>query len=259
MVAVRLVELLFLASWLGGLWLVWKQTRHTLLLGVYLGCTLSWTHDWVLASPEIWRMDFHPDTIWIASWGSRNEGLWAPLSYGAFFGIGAFVWLRYLEAPLRQKLGAWRYLVMFPAVFAGNVIVEGAIIQWAHTNRYHQAGSWLVFNIPWLHLVTTGVMLAGIIFFTVEAMRVLEHFGWRELEPAPPTTAAPRRARVLVSPSGTAVQPDGAGAGTIPVTPPVPRRVRAAIFAVGLALPHAAFTAATMVGLYLYDWVRVPS
>ncbi|MGH9285899.1 MAG: hypothetical protein ACRD0M_09545, partial [Acidimicrobiales bacterium] len=146
MVAVRLVELFFLASWLSGLWLVWKHTRHTLLLGVYVGCTLSWTHDWVLAGPEIWRMDFHPDTIWIASWGTRNEGLWAPLSYGAFFGIGAFVWLKYLEAPLRQKLGAWRYLVIFPAVFAGNVVVEGAIIEWADTNRYHQAGHWLVFN-----------------------------------------------------------------------------------------------------------------
>ncbi len=255
MVAVRLVELFFLASWLGGLWLVWKHTRHTLLLGVYLGCTLSWTHDWVLASPEIWRMEFHPDTIWIASWGSRSEALWAPLSYGAFFGIGAFVWLRYLEAPLRQKLGGWRYLVIFPAAFAGNVIVEGAIIEWAHTNRYHQADSWLLFNVPWLHLVTTGLMLAGIIFFAVEAMKVLEHFGWRELEPAP--AAAPRE-RVLVSPSGAATDPNGARV-TAAQAQAVPRRVRAAIFAVGFALPHAAFTAATMVGLYLYDWIRVPS
>jgi hypothetical protein len=255
-VAVRLVELFFLASWLGGLWLVWKHTRHTLLLGVYLGCTLSWTHDWVLAGPEIWRMDFHPDTIWVATWGSRNEGLWGPLSYGAFFGIGAFVWLKFLEAPLRQRLGAWRYAVIFPAVFAGNVVVEGAIIEWAHTNRYHQAGNWLVFNIPWLHLVTTGVMLAGIIFFTVEAMRVLEHFGWRELEPAP--APAPRPAQVLVSPSGAAAQPNGS-ALTAPGAHEVPRRIRAAIFAVGLALPHAAFTAATMAGLYLYDWISVPS
>ncbi|MGH8991668.1 MAG: hypothetical protein ACRDZ7_09085 [Acidimicrobiia bacterium] len=257
MVAVRLVELFFLAAWLGGLWLVWTRTRHTLLLGVYLGATLSWTHDWVLAGPEIWRMDFHPDTIRIATWGSRPEGLWAPLSYGAFFGIGAFVWLKYLEAPLRRTLGAWRYLVIFPAVFAGNVIVEGAIIEWADTNRYHQAGHWLVFNIPWLHFVTTGVMLGGIIFFTVEALRVLEHFGWRELDPAP-AVAALRPAKVLVSPSGAAAHPNGAGLAASPVAQVVPRRVRAAIFAVGLALPHAAFTAATLVGLYLYDWIRVP-
>lgn len=255
MVAVRLVELFFLASWLGGLWLVWKHTRRTLLLGVYVGCTLSWTHDWALAGPEIWRMDFHPETLWIASWGRRNEGLWAPLSYGAFFGIGTFVWLRYLEAPLRAKLGAWRYLVIFPAVFAGNVIVEGAIIEWADTNRYHQAGNWLVFNIPWLHFITTGVMLGGIIFFTVEALRVLEHFGWRELEAA--GVPAPHPARVLVSPSGTEVAPNGAGTAHS-VTPAVPRRIRTAIFLVGVALPHAAFTAATMVGLYLYDWINVP-
>ncbi|HEY3238570.1 MAG TPA: hypothetical protein VGL92_03315 [Acidimicrobiia bacterium] len=256
MVAVRLVELFFLSAWLVGFWLVWKHTRHTLLLGVYLGCTLSWTHDWVLAGPEIWRMDFHPDTIWIASWGTRNEGLWAPLSYGAFFGIGAFVWLKYLEAPLRQKLGAWRYLVIFPAVFAGNVIVEGAIIEWAHTNRYHQAGNWLLFNIPWLHFVTTGVMLAGIIFFTVEAMKLLDHFGWHELEPAP---AALRPERVLVSPSGAAASQPEVSTTAGASGQPVPRRVRTAIFVVGLALPQAAFTAATMVGLYLYDWIGVPS
>lgn len=255
MVGVRLVELFFLVAWAAGFWVFWNHTRRALLLGVYVGCTLSWTHDWVLASPEIWRMDFHPDTIWIASWGTRNEGLWAPLSYGAFFGIGAFVWLKYLEAPLRQKLGAWRYLVIFPAVFAGNVIVEGAIIEWADTNRYHQAGNWLLFNIPWLHFVTTGVMLGGIIFFTVEAMRLLEHFGWRELEPAP---VAPRPERVLVSPSGAAAQPDPAPRAAAGEQP-VPRRIRAAIFVVGLALPHAAFTAATMVGLYLYDWIGVPS
>jgi hypothetical protein len=256
MVAVRLVGLFFLAAWLFGFWLVWTRTRHTLLLGVYLGCTLSWTHDWVLASPEIWRMDFHPDTIWIASWGSRNEGLWAPLSYGAFFGIGAFVWLKYLDAPLRRKLGAWRYLVIFPAVFTGNVIVEGAIIEWAGTNRYHQAGPWLLFNIPWLHLVTTGVMLGGIIFFTVEALKLLAHFGWHELEPAP--AASPREERVLVSPSGAETQSIPAPT-SVTGEQAVPRRIRTAIFVVGLALPHAAFTAATMVGLYLYDWVGVPS
>ena len=253
MVGVRLVELFFLLAWAAGFWVFWNHTRRALLLGVYVGCTLSWTHDWVLAGPEIWRMDFHPDTIWIASWGSRPEALWAPLSYGAFFGFAIFAWLKYFETPMRARLGPWRYLVLFPAIFVGNVIVEGAIIEWAHTNRYHQPANWLIFNLPWLHLVTTGAMVTGILFFTIEAVRILEHFGWRELEPA-----GTRIERVL-APTGGGRQ---AQLETLPVPgatdQAVPRRVRTAMFAVGVALPQAGLTAATMLALYLYDWIGVP-
>jgi hypothetical protein len=258
MVGVRLVELFFLLAWAAGFWLFWKQTRRTLLLGVYVGCTLSWTHDWVLGGPEVWKMDFHPHTIWIATWGSRPEALWAPLSYGAFFGIGLFAWLRYCETPLRARLGAWRYLAVFPAAFVGNVIVEGAIIEWAHTNRYHQPGHWLVFNLPWLHLVTTGAMLSAILFFTVEAVRVFEYFGWRDLEPA--GAPAPVPAQPVFSPAGAVsptAQPE-TPPGVAPATAAVPRRVRTAMFVVGVALPQAGLTFATMVALYLYDWVHVP-
>jgi hypothetical protein len=87
-------------------------------------------------------------------------------------------------------------------------------------------------------------------------MRLLAHFGWHELEPAP--AASPRRDRVLVSPSGAEAQSIPAPT-SVTGDQPVPRRIRSAIFVVGLALPHAAFTAATMVGLYLYDWIGVPS
>jgi hypothetical protein len=252
MVGVRLVELFFLLAWAAGFWVFWNHTRRALLLGVYVGCTLSWTHDWVLAGPEIWRMDFHPDTIWIASWGSRPEALWAPLSYGAFFGFAVFAWLKYFETPMRARLGPWRYLVLFPAIFVGNVIVEGAIIEWAHTNRYHQPANWLIFNLPWLHLVTTGAMVTGILFFTIEAVRILEHFGWRDLEPvgAPvqrvlaPTGGGQTHLETLSTPGATEAA--------------VPRRVRTAMFVVGVALPQAGLTAATMLALYLYDWIGVP-
>lgn len=253
MVGVRFVELFFLVAWAGGFWVFWNHTRRALLLGVYVGCTLSWTHDWVLAGPEIWRMDFHPDTIWIASWGSRPEALWAPLSYGAFFGFAIFAWLKFFETPMRARLGPWRYLVLFPAIFVGNVIVEGASIEWAHTNRYHQPANWLIFNLPWLHLVTTGAMVTGILFFTVEAVRILEHFGWRDLEP----TGSPVERVLAPTGGGRQVQPE-----TLPTpdaaAPAVPRRVRTAMFVVGVALPQAGLTAATMLALYLYDWIGVP-
>ena len=257
MVGVRLVELFFLVAWAAGFWLFWHHTRRALLLGVYVGCTLSWSHDWVLAGPEIWKMDFHPHTIWIATWGSRPEALWAPLSYGAFFGFGVFVWLRYFETSLRARLGAWRYLVLFPAAFLGNVVVEGSIIEWAHTNRYHQPGHWLIFNLPWLHLVTTGAMLTGILFFTIEAVRVLDHFGWHDLEaPGPPVPSA--TARVLTPAGGQVLSQPDAAPTPMAVDAAVPRRVRTAMFMVGVALPQAGLTAATMVALYLYDWLHVP-
>lgn len=279
MVGVRLVELFFLVAWAAGFWVFWNHTRRALLLGVYVGCTLSWTHDWVLASPEIWRMDFHPDTIWIATWGSRPEALWAPLSYGAFFGFSVFGWLRFCEAPMRARLGPWRYLVLFPAIFVGNVIVEGAIIEWASTNRYHQPDDWLIFNLPWLHAVTTGAMVTGILFFTVEALKVLEYFGWRDLQPpgapipepapselvlsaaagnSPLLSPAAGNSPLLSAPAGESQALSATARPAQPLAGTVPRSVQAALFAVGVALPQAGLTAATMLALYLYDWIGVP-
>ena len=227
-VAVRLVELFFAAAWLIGFVLVWRTTRRTFLAGLYLGATLSFSHDWLFARPEMWNMTFAKHTLLVADWGGRGEGLWAPLSYGAFFGVFGLLWLRYLEPVLEPKLHAWRYLVVVPAIYVANVVVEGTMIALSHANTYHLDKKWILFNLPWLHLFTTGVMGAGLVWIAVQSLRVLEFAGWRELDP--PSAPLPRD---------------------------VPRRVRVAIFSLGLAVPQVAFTAAALVGLYLYDILKV--
>jgi hypothetical protein len=227
-VAVRCVEAFFAVTWLIGFALVWRTTRRTFLVGLYLGATLSFTHDWLYGGPAMWNMTFAPHTILLGTWAGRQEALWAPLSYGSFFGIFAFLWLRYLEEPLSRRLGAWRYLAVFPTIYLANLVVEGTLIQLTHANTYHLDSKWLIFNLPWLHLFTTGAMGAGLVWIAVQSMRVLEFAGWRELDPH-----------------------------DSPTDPDVPRRVRVAIFSVGLAVPHVAFTAAAIAGLYLYAFLGV--
>ena len=225
-VGVRVVEAGFLLAFLAGLWLVWTQTRRGLILGVYFGAFLSWQHDWVYAGPEMWNMEFQSDSIWIATWGGRGEALWAPLSYGAFFGILTLVWLKYLEEPLRDRLGVWRYGVAMVGVYVANVIVEGVMIELTEANVYGLDDKWLFFNIPWLHFVTTGLMLVVTLFMISQARHILDQLGWDDLDVA-----------------------DGDREH--------PPRTRTAILLIGVALPHAAFATAMMVGLYVYQLLGV--
>jgi hypothetical protein len=220
---VRLVELFFAVAWTVGLVLVWKTTRRNFLVGLYLGSTLTFAADWTFAGPALWNMKFAPHTLLIGTWGGRGEALWAPLSYGAFFGIFGWLWLRFVEPRLQPKLGPWRYALIFPAIYAGNLLVEGTLIQLTHANTYGLGSEWLLFNIPWLHFFTTGIMAAGLVWAAVQSTHLLELAGWHELEPhdKPQDVSFTRRSRV-------------------------------AIFSLGLAVPHVAFAAAITAGLYLY-------
>lgn len=228
LLAVRLVELGFAIAWIVGFVLVWRTTRRTFLVGLYLGATLSFSHDWVLGGPTLWDMTFADDTVLLGTWGGRQMAVWSPVSYGSFFGIFAWLWLRYAEPRLAPRLASWRYALVFPAIYVLNVVVEGGMIELSDANTYHLDDRWVLLNIPWLHLFTTGTFAAVLVWIAVQSLRVLEFAGWRELD-------AP----------GSALQRE------------VPRPVRVGIFSLGLAVPHVAFTAGTIVTILLYDAIGV--
>lgn len=134
--AVRMVEPFFALAWIGGLAAVWR----TFLAGLYLGATLSFSHDWVIAGSNL------------------------------------------------------------PVIDVLNLIAEGTLIALSDANRYHLDDTWIVFNLPWMHPLTTGVTAAGLVWIAVRATRVLAFAGWHEPEyaSAPLERYVPRPVRIAI-------------------------------------------------------------
>lgn len=200
MLGVRLWELLVLGGWLLGLWLCLRHTRRGFMLGVFMGCSLTFGYDWFFADARLWNLHFHPDTIWLYHWFGQPQALWSPLSYGAFFGIAGFLALRYRKV-LDRRLGLWQYPIAMPLIFLANVVVEGGAIALWQTNVYQLPPEYLFGNIPIRHLLTTGLMFAVALFCARQALDLIERAGWSDFnaDPAGAANAEPRmRWKVLL-------------------------------------------------------------
>jgi len=225
---VRVWETAVMLSWVFGLWLCWRYTRRAFLLGVYLSTSLTFGYDFSFAGHDLWRMTFHPDSIWMFEWFGRRYALWAPLSYGFFFGIAAFIGLRYRDA-LDRRLGVWQYVLSFPLLYALNLAIEGTAIQLWQVNVYHLPPSYLFFNLPLMHFVTTGLMFTGTLWLSRNSFEILLRAGWSDFR------AEPARER-------------NGDAG-----------FRRRVFLLGLATPQAAFYVALTVAYWLYNALRIPN
>ena len=219
MMAIRAVEVFFLTAWVFGFWLCFTKTRRAYLLGAYVGLSVTWLWDWLFAY-HLWNMTFAHETIIMLTWAGHGEALWAPLSYGAFFGIAMYFWMRH-EPAIVRTFGIWRYPLIFPTMFIANLIFEGLIIQFTNCNTYHLPEQFLVINIPWMHFVTTGGMAFGVIILNSTALSVFKEAGWEEF---------------LSATSG-----------------PLSKGWRAKLFWIGVCLPQAAFFFSLLAGMYLYD------
>lgn len=226
MTGVRLWELMVAATWLFGLWLCLRHTRRSFLLGVYLSTTLTFGYDWLFARDWMWRMTFHPESLWLFELFGEKYALWAPLSYGFFFGIAAYLGVRHRDW-LDRVLGIWQYLLAFPVIFLLNIVVEGTAIELWQVNCYRLPPQWLIANIPWLHMLTTGTMFSGTLFLVRHGHRLLETLGWNDFIDEGPAPNAELT------------------------------RIRSSVFFLGLAIPQAAFYAALVLGLFLYDLLAI--
>jgi len=160
MLMVRVWEVQVIVAWLIGLWMCWRYTRRAFLLGVYLSTSLTFGYDFLFAGSNLWRMTFHPDSIWMFQWFGRRYAVWAPLSYGFFFGIAAYLGIRY-RVWLHQRLGVWQYVIAFPVLYVLNLAIEGTAIALWQVNIYHLPPKYLLFHVPIMHFVTTGIMFSG--------------------------------------------------------------------------------------------------
>lgn len=220
--AVRVIEVLAVASWAVGLWICFVQSRRSVALGLYVGCALTWGYDWILSAPEIWNLSFPPGTIMMTTWFGRDEALWAPFSYAAFYGLTLFYCMKY-RVRIEARLGVWQYVLAFPIGFALNLVVEGSMIEFFGSNHYGMPGSYLVYNLPWFHAITTGSTFALLIASGNVLLRVFDRIGWDDFDTSKPVAESDRA-------------------------------FARSAFWVGVIAPHAAFFAVVVEAFYLYSW-----
>lgn len=214
------MELAYTLAWLGGLLLFWFRTGKSLLLGSYIGCSLSVGFDWILGSSRVWNLNFAPDTVMLFSWFGIGQPLWGPVSYGVFYGFILFAWTKGIDGI--RRMGIWAYLLLFPGIFLVNLVAEGTIIALTGAYRYALPDNTLFFHVPWMHFFTTGTMAAGIVGLCGATYALVRDLGFDDLDW--------KRA------------PD-----------PVWRRHRAVLFVIGIALPQAAYYASLLVAFTLYS------
>ena len=222
--AIRAIEIFAIGSWLIGLLICLRQTRRSVLLGMYVGCSLTWGYDWILSMPTIWNLSFPAGTIMMTTWFGRSEALWAPFSYAAFYGLTLFYWLKF-RAPIDARLGFLQYLLAFPAGFLLNLVVEGSMIEFMGSNHYGLPAQMLVYNIPWLHFITTGSTFALLGLSGKAVLRIFDRTGWDDFDTSP---------RTLTS---------------------ADTRFARTAFWVGVIAPQGAFFAVVVEAFYLYTWL----
>ncbi len=163
-VAVRGWELTCLALWLAGIWVLRKYGRTPLLVGMYLGSTVAaglW--DWILGSSWFFRLRFDHRFFTLYSLAGRGEPLWAPLSYGFFFGITTILAVRF-GPQLDGAFGRW-HLVVIPILLGlADIVIEGITTTALDLYAFQYRKAWLAFGVPYTNVLFVAVTEVFLIY-----------------------------------------------------------------------------------------------
>lgn len=250
-VAIRGWELFCVALWLTGLALVVRYGRTRFLAGVFTGatlCALLW--DWIIGADWFFRITFDDRFVMLYSIEGRPEPLWAPLSYGFFFGITSLVALRY-RRQLDAALGRWQFVLIPVALGLSDLIIEGITVGLLDLYVFRYDTAWLLFGVPY----TNVLMIAVTEFFILYGARAVGELLERSGIPA----VRGQGAQVPV-PAGESAGSGSGGTATLvqPVqtAPAVPLQRPWSPFVLGLIIPSGAVYLGVMVTTLLLNTVK---
>jgi hypothetical protein len=245
-VALRGWELYCALAWATGIYLVSRFGRTRFLAGVYFGATLLGLWDWMLNDRWFFRITMDSRAFRLATVDGRPWTLWAPLSYGFFFGITTLVCLRYRDR-LDAALGGAQYLAVGLLLGLGDLVIEGTTVGALHLYRFHYRHL-LVSGVPLTNVVFVAIGQATLLFLARRTASVIEAAGQPAIAGRPPVTAAraPERASERGSRGGVAVL-------TAPVTT---RDLGWSPFFLGAMIPTAAMYAGAFPTVFLLHWLN---
>ncbi|MHB8695639.1 MAG: hypothetical protein ACYDHH_30835 [Solirubrobacteraceae bacterium] len=178
LLAVRLWELAIFAIWLVGLLGILRLDRNELLLGVYVGATLTIFWDWICGSPYLFNIPHYDHRFLGHLWTiqGRTEPLWVAFAQGPFFGLPAVLALNW--GWLRERGNFVLYLLLGAAVGASDYIIEGISVGTLHLYKYTYNPANLFVGVPWeVVFVYVPLCIAVTCFLVVRVARVIRLAG----------------------------------------------------------------------------------
>ena len=208
-VALRGWEVYCALAWAFGIYLVSRFGRTRFLAGVYAGATLLGLWDWMLNDRWFFRITMDSRAFRLATIDGRPWTVWAPLSYGFFFGITTLVCLRYRDR-LDAVLGRAQYLAIGFGLGLADLMIEGTTVGALHLYRFHFRHL-LVWGVPLTNVVFITIGQATLLFLARRAAFVIEAAG----QPAIALSSATAVSSAIDAPAAGPTAP-GNGAGARP-------------------------------------------
>ncbi|MGV0642715.1 hypothetical protein ABQE44_04840 [Mycolicibacterium sp. XJ2546] len=154
--AVRLFEFVALALFLFGWWYV-LRTRSAILVGGYVGSTLTVVFDWTFNTKWFFNVAYSSNFIPLFQIGDSVQPVALLFTYAFFFGIPT-AFLARNRAWLDRKLGAWGWLVVFLGMGLLQPLFEIPMVSWLHLWTYYQAPQYLIGGVIWSNIWFSGLL-----------------------------------------------------------------------------------------------------
>jgi hypothetical protein len=254
-VALRGWELYCALAWAFGIYLVSRFGRTRFLAGVYVGATLLGLWDWMLNDRWFFRITMDSRALTLATVDGRPWTVWAPLSYGFFFGITTLVCLRYRQR-LDAMFGGAQYLVIGFTLGLADLVIEGITVGALHLYRFHFR-QLLLWGVPLTNVVFITIGQATLLFLARRAALVIEAAGQPAI--AGTNDGAPGSANGATDGRRTR---DGRGGVALLTAPVVTEHaidrpdLGWAPFFLGAMIPTAAMYAGAFPTVFLLHWLN---
>lgn len=154
--AVRLFELVALALFLFGWWYV-LRTRSWILVGGYVGSTLTVLFDWTFNTKWFFNVAYSPNFIPLFTIGETVQPVALLFTYAFFFGIPT-AFLAGNREWLDRRFGVWGWLLVFLGMGLLQPLFEIPMVSWLHLWTYYQAPQYLLGGVIWSNIWFSGLL-----------------------------------------------------------------------------------------------------
>ncbi|ORW69480.1 hypothetical protein AWC24_05535 [Mycolicibacter senuensis] len=152
----RLFEVVAFGLFAFGWWYA-LRTRSMIVLGGYVGATLTVVFDWMFNTKWFFNVLYSSNFIPLFRIGDTVQPVALLFTYAFFFGIPT-AFLARNRAWLDRRFGTWGWLVVFLGMGVLQPLFEIPMVSWLHLWTYYQAPQYLVGGVIWSNIWFSGLL-----------------------------------------------------------------------------------------------------